>query len=68
MMSLRIFHLVFIALSILMAALVGGWGINRYMADGGVGGLALGAGFFLMGAALMVYGVKVLRKFREIGR
>ena len=67
-MSLKIFHLVFIALSIVMAAMVGGWGINRYMADGSPNGLALGLGFFVAGAALMVYGVKVLRKFREIGR
>ena len=67
-MSLRVFHLVFIALSVLMAALVGGWGFSRYLADGAGGDLALGVGFFLTGAALLVYGVKVLRKFREIGR
>jgi hypothetical protein len=67
-MSLRIFHLVFVALSILMAALVGGWGFNRYLADGGPENLTLGVGFFLTGAVLLVYGVKVLRKFREIGR
>ncbi|MCP5115347.1 MAG: hypothetical protein GY953_31345 [bacterium] len=67
-MSLKIFHLVFVALSILMAVLVGGWGFNRYLADGGSGNLTLGVGFFLAGAVLLVYGVKVLRKFREIVR
>ena len=67
-MSLKIFHLVFIALCILMAALVGGWGVNRYLADGDATGLALAVGFFLTGAVLLVYGVKVLRKFREIWR
>ena len=67
-MGLRVFHLIFIALSIMMAAMVGGWGIHRYLADGGTGGLVLGVGFFLTGAALLLYGVKVLRKFREIGR
>ena len=67
-MSLKTFHLVFIALSVLMAAVVGGWGFNRYLAGGGASGLALGVGFFLTGAALLLYGVKVLRKFREIGR
>ena len=67
-MSLKIFHLVFIALSILMAALVGGWGVNRYLADGGTGELALGVVFFLTGGVLLVYGVKVVRKFQEIGR
>ena len=67
-MSLKVFHLVFIALSLLMAALVGGWGFNHYLNGGGAGGLALGIGFFLLGAAMLVYGTKVLRKFREIGR
>ncbi len=67
-MSLKIFHLVFIALSVLMAALVGGWGIHRWLATGDAGDLALGAGFFLAGAALAVYGLKVLRKFREMPR
>ena len=47
--------------------MVGGWGVSRYLADGGAGGLALGVGFFLAGAALLVYGVQVVRKFREIG-
>ncbi len=67
-MSLRIFHLVFIALSILMAVLVGAWGVNRYLADGATSDLILGVGFFLTGAVLLVYGVKVWRKFREIVR
>ena len=67
-MSLKIFHLIFIALSILMAALVGGWGVSRYLADGSAGSLALGVGFFCAGAALVVYGVRVLRKFQELGR
>ena len=67
-MSLKIFHLIFIALSILMAALVGGWGVNRYLAEGSMSSLALGVGFFVAGAALVVYGTKVLHKFREIGR
>ncbi len=66
-MSLKIFHLVFIALSILMAAMVGGWGVNRYLVDGRQGALVLGIAFFLAGAGLLVYGVKVMRKFREIG-
>ena len=67
-MSLKVFHLVFIALSVLMAALVGGWGVNRYLSDGAGNGLVLGLGFFLAGAAMLVYGIRVLRKFREIGR
>lgn len=67
-MSLKVFHLVFIALSILMAAGVGGWAINRYLVEGSGSGLALGVGFFLIGTALVVYGVGAVRKFRELGR
>ena len=67
-MSLKTFHLVFIALSVLMAAVVGGWGISRHLSGDSGDGLALGIGFILLGAAMLVYGVKVLRKFREIGR
>ena len=67
-MSLKVFHLVFIALSVLMAAVVGGWGVSRHLSGANGNGLVLGIGFFLLGAAMLVYGVKVLRKFREIGR
>ncbi len=66
-MSLKVFHLVFIALSVLMAAMVGGWGIHRYLAAGGTRELVLGVAFFVAGAALVVYGLRVLRKFREMG-
>ena len=66
-MSLKIFHLIFIALSVLLAAVVGGWGVSRYLADGGVSALGLGIAFFVAGATLLVYGVRVVRKFREVG-
>ena len=66
-MSLKVFHLVFIALSVLMAVVVGGWGLSRYLSGANGNGLALGFGFFLAGAAMLVYGLRVLRKFREIG-
>lgn len=67
-MSLKIFHLVFIVLSILMCLYVGTWGISQYSASGGAGSLALGIACFVLGAALVVYLVRVVRKFREMGR
>ncbi len=67
-MSLRAFHLLFIALSIVMSALVGGWGLQRWLAGGEAAGLALGAFFFLFGFALVVYGVRTFRKLKELGR
>ncbi|MEZ5333520.1 MAG: hypothetical protein R2991_16145 [Thermoanaerobaculia bacterium] len=67
-MSLKIFHLVFIALSILMSLYVGAWGLSRYSSGAGGGTLALGIGCFVLGAALAVYFVKVYRKFKEMGR
>ena len=65
-MSLKAFHIFFIALSILLSAGLGAWGVQSWMAEGSRGGLALGVVFFLTGAALVVYGVKFLKKMREI--
>jgi hypothetical protein len=65
-MSLKAFHILFIALSILMSALVGAWGIERYLQDGSTAGLALAAIFFFSGLALVGYGVRFWRKVREI--
>ncbi len=67
-MSLRAFHLLFIALSILMSAGVGGWGLQRWLAGGDTADLALGLFFFLFGFALVLYGVRTWRRLRELGR
>jgi len=66
-LSLRSFHLFFIAVSILLSAWVGVWGIGNWREGGGASGLALGALFLAVGAMLVVYFVKVRRKFREMG-
>ena len=67
-MSLRIFHVLFITLSVAMAAVVGGWGVQRYRNDGDSGALALGGIFFLLGLALVVYGTRYFRKLKELER
>jgi hypothetical protein len=66
-LSLRSFHLFFIAVSIVLSAWVGAWGIASWREDGGASGLALAGLFLGLGAVLLVYMVRVRRKFREMG-
>lgn len=65
-MSLRSFHLFFIAVSVLLAAWVGVWGVQSYLATRSVSDLALGVVFFLLGFVLLVYGRRVRRKLRAL--
>ena len=68
-MSLKAFHLFFIAASIALCGVTAVWGVDRYRsAVGGGGDLALAAICVLLGCALIAYGFKVYRKFRELGR
>ena len=68
-MSLKAFHLFFIAASILLCGVTAVWSFDRYRAAAGDGGdLALAAICAVLGATLIVYGLKVYRKFRELGR
>ena len=66
-MSLRIFHILFIALSIALSAMVAGWGVQQYLTLGEKGGLVLAAVFFLIGCALVVYGTRYFHKLKELG-
>ena len=65
-LSLRSFHLFFIAVSVLLAAWVGVWGVQSYLATRSVGDLALGVVFFLLGFVLLLYGRRVRRKLRAL--
>ncbi len=65
-LSLRSFHLFFIAASIVLAALVGVWGIQGWMASRNGGDLALGVFFLLVGIVLAFYGVRVRKKLRAL--
>ena len=65
-LSLRSFHLFFIAVSVLLAAWVGVWGVQSYLATRSVGDLALGVVFFLLGFVLLVYVRRVRRKLRAL--
>ena len=66
-MSLKAFHIFFICASILLAMVVGGWGVRQYMVDESVGGLVLGVFFFIFGFVLLAYGLKFVRKMSELG-
>ena len=66
-MSLRFFHVLFIAVSSLMLLGVGVWAIEAWRADGAAGWLAMAALAFVGGAVLVVYGNRFLQKTRTLG-
>jgi hypothetical protein len=61
-LSLRSFHLFFIAVSVLLAAWVGVWGVQSYLATRSAGDLALGVFFLVLGVGLLLYGRRVRKK------
>jgi hypothetical protein len=66
-MSLKAFHVFFIAVATLLSLWVGVWGVRSYRVDGASSHLALAVLFFAVGAVLLVYGRFALRKLRAIG-
>ena len=66
-LSLRSFHLFFIAASVALSALVAVWGIQSWRASGSGSDLAFGALFLVVGVVLAFYGVRVRRKLRDLG-
>ena len=65
-MSLKAFHVVFIAASILLAFGFGVWSLLSYRDDSRTSDLVFGVGSLLAGVALVVYGGFVLRKLKNI--
>ncbi|HTO94475.1 MAG TPA: hypothetical protein VMM80_08865 [Bacteroidota bacterium] len=66
-MSLKTFHLLFVACAVLLAFGVAAWSVDAYASGGGTAMLAAAAGACLAGAALVVYGIKVRSKLKGIG-
>lgn len=66
-MSLAAVHLLFIALSTLLAAGVGVWGVRDFVADGSVTALLYGVLSLAAVPVLLVYGVRVWRKLKTLG-
>ena len=66
-MSLKAFHVFFIAVSMLMALFVGTWGVQQFMVNDSGSALALGIFFFAFGFVLLIYGLKFIAKINELG-
>ena len=65
-MSLKAFHIVFVAASTLLAFGVGGWELKTYFATEENQALILGLGSLIAGVALLWYGKVVLKKLKHI--
>ena len=65
-MSLKVFHLVFIAVSIILAAFMAAWAVSQYRALHETGYIVTAAASALAGAGLAVYVVKFQRKVRHL--
>jgi putative Mn2+ efflux pump MntP len=65
-MSLRLFHLVFIALSVVLAAFCAAWATGMYRAAHDLTYLAAAVTSGIAGAALIVYGAAFQRKTRRL--
>jgi hypothetical protein len=58
-MSLRVFHIIFITLCVFFSLFVAAWGFRQ-------GQPVLGGICFVLAVALVVYGVRVFKKLREL--
>ena len=67
MLSLKGFHIFFIAVSILLGMFVGGWGVRQYLLNDQLGSLMLGALFFVSAFILLAYGLNFIAKVDELG-
>lgn len=65
-MSLKVFHLVFIAASIILSFGVGVWELRFYTVTRSVSELALAVVFLALGAVLIAYGMRTIQKFKEL--
>jgi hypothetical protein len=61
-MSLRAFHLLFIALSIVLAAFLAAWAVGQYQTNHDAGYLGAGGMSLVTAAALAKYAVAFQRK------
>jgi len=65
-MSLKAFHVVFVAASILLAFGFGIWSLLSYKDESRTLDLIFGIGSLLAGVVLIIYGGFVLRKLKHI--
>lgn len=65
-MSLKAFHVIFIAASILLAFGFGIWALNAHASEDSTANLVMGIVSLLSGVALIEYGRRVLKKLKHI--
>ena len=65
-MSLRMFHLVFVALSVILTAFFAAWAAGQYRVEQDGGYLVVAAVSLAAGAGLVVYGAAFQRKTRQM--
>jgi hypothetical protein len=65
-MSLRLFHLLFIVLSVILTAFFAAWAAGQYRVEQDYGYLAAATASLAAGAILAVYGAAFQRKTRQM--
>jgi hypothetical protein len=65
-MSLRAFHLLFIAVSIVLAAFVAAWSVGEYRTGHDAGYIAAAAGSIVSAVGLAWYGAAFQRKTKRL--
>lgn len=65
-MSLRIFHIIFIVVSVLLCLFVAIWGIRQFVIARDGTSLAVGLLFLGCGVVLVLYGQRVYKKLKEL--
>lgn len=65
-MSLRIFHVIFITVSIALSVFVTVWGVREFLVSHSNGALLLAVVFLLFGVLLVVYANRTFRKLRDL--
>jgi hypothetical protein len=65
-MSLRAFHLLFIALSVVLAAFFGAWSIGQYRSANEAVYVLVGIASLASGVGLAIYGAAFQRKTRGL--
>ena len=65
-MSLRLFHMVFIGVTVVLAAFVAAWAVQQYQSVHAAGYAVTAALSLAVGGALIAYGAAFQRKTREL--
>ena len=65
-MSLRVFHIVFIVVTILLSLYVALWGIREFSLERNLTALTLAVLFLAAAVGLMIYGKKTFTKLRDL--